>query len=296
MQRNYIEETELLDQLKISFQFNCMLVNLDFAGVWFFPAGSEFDFHMHPNFEIHYIKEGSGRVILNGKEYLLEKGSFYVTGPGILHKQFADNQAAVVEYGMKFDLNISEETVKYPLEEYKEIVRLLSGRNVYVTEDRNNIEQLFEAMFDEIRDKKVGYYSRLNNLILNIIIASARNYDNSTTTYKVPLRDTGSIRMNLITSYISEHIEKNISREEIASVLGLSVRQVERIVRSSTGKPTHDYILNKKMDIVKEMLIRSDMTLSQISNITGFSSEFHLSRIFKKLVGESPREYRRRNM
>lgn len=299
MESNYIQETELLDQLKISFQINCISINLDFAGVWFFPAGSEFDFHMHPNYEIHYIKEGRGRVILNSNEYMLEKGSFYVTGPGILHKQFADNEAAVVEYGMKFDLNISEsfseEPVKYPLEEYREIIRLLSRRDVYVTEDKNNIELLFEAMFEEIRNKKVGYYTQINNLIFSIIAASARNYDNGTTSYKIPLRDINSMRMNLVTSYISEHIEKNITREEIALVLGLSIRQLERIVKSSTGEPTHDYILNKKMDIVREMLIHTDMTLLQIANITGFSSEFHLSRIFKKLIGDSPREYRRKN-
>jgi AraC-like DNA-binding protein len=296
VQREYIEETELLDLLKISFQFNCISINLDFAGVWFFPAASEFDFHMHPNYEIHYIKKGSGKVILNNKEYLLEKGSFYVTGPGILHKQFADSEEAMVEYGMKFDMNISEEPANYPLEEYKEVIRLLSDRNIFVTEDRNNIEQLFEVMFDEIRNKKVGYYSRLCNLVFNIIIASARNYDNNTTSYKIPIRNISNVRMNLVTSYISEHIEKNITREEIASALDLSVRQLERIVRGNTGKPTHDYILNKKIDIVKELLIRSDMTLAQISNITGFSSEFHLSKIFKKLIGESPREYKKKNI
>lgn len=296
MLRNYIEETEMLDQMKIAISYNSLSIGIDFAGVWFFPAGSEYDFHMHPNYEIHYIKEGKGRVILNNVEYMLSKGSFYVTGPGILHKQFADGGVTMVEYGMKFDLSIGqtdEGTIKYPSEEYNEVIKLLSSREAYVTVDQNNIEQLFEGMFEEVRNKRVGYYSQINNLIIRIIVASARNYDNSVASYEIPQKDMDSIRMNIVNSYISDHIGKNINRMELASVLGLSVRQLERIIRNCTAMSTHDFILNKKMDIVKQMLNSSSMTLSHISSITGFSSEFHLSRVFKKIIGVSPREYRK---
>ena len=64
------------------------------------------------------------------------------------------------------------------------------------------------------------------------------------------------------------------------------------LIKRETGTTAQEYIQNKLMDLAKERLLGTEMTVSQIADELGFQYPQHLNRIFKKTVGVTPSSYR----
>lgn len=64
------------------------------------------------------------------------------------------------------------------------------------------------------------------------------------------------------------------------------------LVKAQTGKSPKDYIQAKVIDVAKEQLKGTDLTITEIAYSLGFEYTQHFSRYFKKIVGLSPKEYR----
>ncbi len=81
---------------------------------------------------------------------------------------------------------------------------------------------------------------------------------------------------------------------EIASHLNISVKTAEQTFKSTFDKTIHQYLLEIKIEKAKQYLLNfPNMKLYEIADALGFYDEFHLSKQFKKLTGQSPLDYRR---
>jgi len=296
MSTDYSKAVDMLAEIETSFKFECLSVEVDFINICYFPRGEGYDFHSHSNYEFHYIKQGKGIVVMNNVEYPLDEGSFYLTGPGVVHKQIADTVDPMVEYALKCEIKLNpaeEDTNEHSMAEFAHIIDILDRNSAVVVEDFNGLSRIFEGIFDEVCCKRPGYYTQIKNMIYKIIIASARNFFiGKDISYSVPKRNMNSYRMRMIHSYIIDNCCRSITCEELSRHLFLSKKQVNRIVRAETGYSVHDYIMSEKIDIVKGILKNSKLKLVNIAEQTGFSSEFHLSNVFKKWAGVSPSKFR----
>lgn len=297
---DYLKVMEVLKDLEIVFNYDNLSISVDFVNISPFPNGEGFDFHTHSNYEFHYIKRGKGIVIMNDIEYQLDGNSFYLTGPGVIHKQVADINEPMLEYALKCDIKHigvpSGESKINSSSEYEYIINILDKRANRVVQDNFGIEGLFEKIFEEIFLKRPGYFTEIKTAIFNIIIATARNFAPETgVDYQIPRRDMNSHRLRLIKSYIADNYNKNITCNELSGHLFLSNRQLNRIIQSETGYSVHDFVISEKIRIVCELLRSTKQKLRDIADQTGFSSEYHLSNAFKKWTGMSPVKFREIN-
>ncbi len=95
-----------------------------------------------------------------------------------------------------------------------------------------------------------------------------------------------------IANYIQHHMSEPITTERIAEELFLNRSHLSRKFKSETGETLTDFILKEKAEEAKRLLRYSDKSLTAIGSYLGFSSPSHFSRVFKKYVGCTPREYR----
>lgn len=72
----------------------------------------------------------------------------------------------------------------------------------------------------------------------------------------------------------------------------LSSRQIGRIIRQYNGMTTKEFIIQKKLDKAKQLLKDSELTIKEISDQMGFSSEYYFSQSFKKQEGYPPKIFR----
>ncbi len=92
--------------------------------------------------------------------------------------------------------------------------------------------------------------------------------------------------------YIDLHLHMPIRLTELAEHAQLNPSYLSVLFKKETGVPVSEYVLNRRIDIAKNMLLYSEYSASQISEILTFSSQSHFIRVFKKKEGMTPREYK----
>jgi AraC family transcriptional regulator len=75
--------------------------------------------------------------------------------------------------------------------------------------------------------------------------------------------------------------------------VNLSLSHFARAFRDTLGVPPHRYVLQRRIDRAREMLIRTEAPLSEIAVNTGFADQSHFARHFHRLVGVAPSAFRR---
>lgn len=86
---------------------------------------------------------------------------------------------------------------------------------------------------------------------------------------------------------------RTASIREIAQALGLSPDHFTRAFRASTGQTPQAWLQARRIARAKDLLLRSDLPISQIAQACGFADQSHFSRTFLRQTGESPFRWRR---
>ena len=78
-------------------------------------------------------------------------------------------------------------------------------------------------------------------------------------------------------------------------MVGLCVEALARSFKKYQGEPIGRFITNIRVREAAHLLIHTDRTIDDIAEATGFPNRAYLSRVFKKITGESPGEFRHRH-
>ena len=279
----------------LNFIIDNMKIQIYNFGIDTFENIDGYERHKHSCFELHYIKSGHGRVEFSDRQCGLSPQDLFLCTPNSVHtQQVYDNH--MIEYSLRFDIELLKLTSnKTSIYESGELIRLLTKSSEMIMREKAEIERLFEKSFLEISEKKPGYYIKIKQNIMDIIIKTARSYQEhfncSFQSYGLPARNIKTYRMDIINRYIYDNLASKLTSGNIAIQVFLSHRQLCRVIKNNTGMSTHQYIESIRLSVVKKMLNQNNMTLSEIAELTGFSSGFHLSASFKKHTGTNPKEY-----
>jgi AraC family transcriptional regulator len=99
-------------------------------------------------------------------------------------------------------------------------------------------------------------------------------------------------RLKRVLAYIDEHIGEAISLADLAQTANLSRMYFAARFRAATGLRPHDYILRRRVDRAKELLVQGDASLVQIALDVGFQTQAHFTTVFKRFVGTTPGRWR----
>jgi AraC family transcriptional regulator len=96
-----------------------------------------------------------------------------------------------------------------------------------------------------------------------------------------------------VLSVISERLSSNLSLSELAREAGLSAAYFSQRFKLSTGTSPHQYLLRLRICKAKTLLEESEAPVIDIAAECGFQTQQHFARIFRRLTGKTPTEYRR---
>lgn len=122
-----------------------------------------------------------------------------------------------------------------------------------------------------------------------------RFYDRQFTTRSEQNRDTIVKFERLLDEYFDGPMPQENGLPTVkyfADKVFLSPNYFGDMIRKQTGKTASDYIQSKIIGLAKEKMLQSDKTMSQIAAELGFQYPQHLSRMFKRVTGHTPNEYR----
>ena len=97
----------------------------------------------------------------------------------------------------------------------------------------------------------------------------------------------------LVRDYVQEHIEENISLQDLSGVLALSRFHFSRRFRNATGTTPHQFVLQERLAHAQKLLRASPYALSEVARMSGFADQSHMTRIFRQRLRITPAQFRR---
>ncbi len=101
-------------------------------------------------------------------------------------------------------------------------------------------------------------------------------------------------RISLALDWMQEHLDQNISMEELASKACLTKSYLIRLFRQKLGITPLQYIIRKKIHHTQTLLLGTEMNIQKIASAVGMEDTSYFIRLFKKNIGITPQEYRKK--
>ena len=96
---------------------------------------------------------------------------------------------------------------------------------------------------------------------------------------------------------VLDHIETRLAQplrnRDLAALVGYSEFHFSVAFRNALGTPPHEYLIRRRIEHAQQLMLSSDLPLCQIAAECGLADQPHLSRLFRKVVGETPAAWRR---
>lgn len=143
--------------------------------------------------------------------------------------------------------------------------------------DNNTSEQIFEQACNSVASMEIWL-----NHVIDV-------FDNCLLAIK---QSDSSIEQ--IKKYIREHLDDDLNRKKLASLVYLSPDYLSHVFSEKTGESLSTYILNERIKKAKELLLLSKNSIRDIALQSGFPNISYFSRQFKSLTGKTPQEFRKK--
>lgn len=100
-------------------------------------------------------------------------------------------------------------------------------------------------------------------------------------------------RFGNVLQYIDDNLERPLTINELAQLLKLSAFHFARLFKLATGKSPHRYIVERRIKRAQDLLTYSRSSIPEIAYRVGFSSQSHMTTVFRKQAGVTPKALRR---
>lgn len=107
------------------------------------------------------------------------------------------------------------------------------------------------------------------------------------------VNDGYDLRSAKIADFINQNLQRSIGLPDLAEQLNLSESHTSVLVKKLFGRNFSDYLMHRRVERACHYLSATDLNLHETAELCGFSSEFHLSKIFKRLKGIPPSQFRK---
>jgi AraC family transcriptional regulator len=101
-------------------------------------------------------------------------------------------------------------------------------------------------------------------------------------------------KLRAVVEYIEEHLDAVLTLEQMAAAAHLSAYHFARQFKRATGVAPHQYVIARRVERAQQLLQQDlDLSLAEIAACAGFSDQSQFSHHFKRLIGVTPRQFRR---
>ena len=232
-----------------------------------------------------YCVEGSGWYEVNGTRHIVKANQFFVLPAGLPHSYGADQQDPWTIYWVHFT---GEHSRYYAAGDTlpRDVKPNINSR----ISDRNHIfEEIFQTLYEGYSLENLRYVSSL----LHYYLASMRYLHQFHRALTTDTPDEKNV-VNAAIHFMKENLEKKLSIDEVAKYTGYSASHLSNLFQQQTHHSPLNYFNRLKVQQACLMLQETDMKVNQICYKVGIEDSCYFSRLFAKVTGMSPTEYRKK--
>ncbi|WP_099468372.1 AraC family transcriptional regulator [Konateibacter massiliensis] len=172
---------------------------------------------------------------------------------------------------------------------YMDYIMEENADSILLSDDRTLLKSFEEILsFPIFLDMNLGYY--ISNNISNILTCMIQNKELKDSTSPSARHST---IISLVTDYIGEHYQEDITIEDFLDIAHLSKYYFIKIFKKIMGTTPYDYLINYRISRSKILLRTTDKAISEIAYDVGFPSTNNFIIQFKRNVGVTPNVYRK---
>lgn len=164
---------------------------------------------------------------------------------------------------------------------------LNSCPNFINIDNRDYYVELFKKLIKYYKDENNGGEIMLNSVLLELIYSITK-----TAKKNMPFSSgfNSSVVIKAV-QYIKQNLADDLSLNAVANYVSLSPVHFHNCFKSAVGKTLHEFVEEERLKAAINLLITSNMTLTEIAYRCGFSSQSYFSFAFKRKMKTTPRKY-----
>ena len=279
--------------LKISFSIEDVSFNVLSIGLETFIHPIPKHSHSKNSFELHYIAEGYGTLIADGKTYAITPGTFFMTGPGVAHEQISSSSHPMSEYGIYLQVHMPQTGAKGLM------MSSFLHHSFWIGPAEESIHTLMKQIFVELETLNYGYELMLPALLQQLILLITRHYKTPLALHKPPSLSASLHPDDLTYLTIEEaflYDYKNLTLDTLAKQVNLGKRQTERLLQKHYNKTFSQKKTEARMSAACLLLQKTNLSIATIAEELGYSSSEHFTHAYKKYYGTTPTAFRKTSL
>lgn len=247
--------------------------------------------HFHPELQLVYVENGSGKRHIGNHLSYFRRGDLVLIGPNLPHfgltDQLKGNQFEIIvqfkpDFLGKYFFDAPEmsgikrllERSRYGIAFSKELKKQL-GPKIKKLYDLNSLDRMLELL--EILQIMAGSqdYQLLNVRDLALEVNQQEND-----------------RIKKVYGYVRQNFQEHIPLQTIADEVNMTVPAFSRYFKKQSGKTFTRFVNEFRIIHACKLLTEGEETISHIAMESGFNNFSHFNRLFRTIIGKSPKEYR----
>lgn len=252
--------------------------------------------HWHKEFELNYIISGRGEFICGDNRFIFEEGDIIILQPDVLHAVYENGGSVKLYDTLVFsaEMLVGTGTDRSSLELFLPLANGSLLVDTRITKSHERYSELASCVREIFKNAK------RNTPLCDVILKS------ELLRFFAILAESGNVhsadckaaaKSELIRpalEFINGHFTENITIEQLAEISHLSRSYFMSCFKNAAGVGAIEYINQIRIKAVCELLRTDDRTISGIAFGCGFTNLANFNRQFKRQVGTSPKEYRKR--
>lgn len=255
-------------------------------------------YHWHPELEILIVEKGTLSITIEGREYAGTPGDVFFVNSGFLHTMYAQAGENTAYNAIVFDPSfLSFQMYDYVQSHY--LMPLLSGKIKFpekLEKAETSVPALCQMLqniisLNEHRHTCYQFETKLSLLsVLMLMYKENLFIPESERSPKISREQIAQIKE--ILAYVQEHYQEKILLDDIARAMHLSPKYFSRYFKKQFGRSFTEYVNAFRIERSLSMLENRTYSISDTALQNGFESLSYYVKVFKKIMGITPGEYR----
>ena len=221
--------------------------------------------HQIAYYDLTLVLSGALTYLIDGRETVLQSGDAILIPPGsVRDRRAAEGETDYISFNF---------TSAYPF-----------ALPLHIDDALHSDALFLLSAFDKINGRSYLDHKEENEHLLACLLLVLENRGKARGIH--PLVRT-------IMKYVHSHLGERITLEDIGRETFFSPIYCDTLFKKETGHSIIDYVIEKRIDEAKRMLLEGSVPLSDIAEYLGFHDYNYFSRVFKKRSGYTPSAYRR---